>query len=609
MSKYVCKVCGKLFDRVGNGVYCPGPHYRPCPICGKPVEYHRPKEPVKCCSKECSNKKVANTKRNNLEIRKCEICGKMYQPNDKFQKYCPGPHKTTCVICGKTIVYTCHPSDKPNTCSVECGNKLREQTCLDRTGYTNAAYIPESRRKISEANRPGGRGALKRKATFNATYGEGIDSALQVPDIIEHNKNLWNDPEYRLHRYDAYKERTGYDSPGSNPNVHKKRLVTRAEHGPYESFSRNIINHHMTDSSRLDDFLQFRKDPISYIQSNFSYKPTIDELRISLGVTDTPIYEFLAEHNASDFIEHTNRSDIELTIQRYIESLGVTVDPNNRQVIKPKEIDLWMPEYKIGIEYNPTFTHNSTIGGFDNKPKSRLYHKDKSDAVKSEGAFLFHIFGYEWRNKRAIIQSMIRNLFGKNELSIGARKLQIRDVSYTDACAFLNNNHLQGAIKAKVYIGLYTVDGELIAIMTFNHLRHTIGRTKMPKDDSIWELSRFCTKLNTSIPGGASKLLKYFINEYNPSKIISFSDDAHVRGTLYGNLGFVRQYTTKPRYVWVDKYDKTVYSRVSCQKNKLRKLFNDPEIDIEHKTEVEIMTEHGFLQVFDSGVTKWELNL
>ena len=153
VSIFKCVVCGKLFDRVGNGVYCPGPHYRPCPVCGKPVEFRRPKEPVRCCSKECVNKKALESKRKNLGMRKCKICGKEYQPNDFSQKYCSGPHETKCIICGKTIVYTCHPSDKPNTCSEECKEALRMRTNVEHYGCSNPATNDEIRKKISYAKK------------------------------------------------------------------------------------------------------------------------------------------------------------------------------------------------------------------------------------------------------------------------------------------------------------------------------------------------------------------------------------------------------------------------------------------------------------------------
>lgn len=608
MAKFKCIVCGKLFDRVGNGVYCQGPHYRPCPVCGKPVAFRRPKEPIRCCSKECVNKMALESKRKNLGMRKCEICGKMYQPNDVSQKYCSGSHETKCVICGKSIIYTCHPSDKPNTCSEQCKEELRMRTNVERWGYRNPAYSESVRKKISASNISGSVGAVKRASTLSSMYGDGVVNPFQIPSVIAHNKKLLHDPEFLAHRYDEYKKKTGYDSPGSNPETHRKRLETRAEHGPYESFSRAIITHNMLDSSKVDNFLAFKEDPKNYILKHYSHKPTIDELRTDLGVTDTPIYEILNTWNITNLTDRT-RSCVELTIQHFIESLGVVVDPDNRDIIKPKEIDLWMPEYSIGVEYDPTFTHNSTVGAFGgDRPKSPSYHKHKSDAVREQGAFLFHIFGYEWVNSKQIIKSMLRNLFGKNSESIGARKLHVDVVPYEDACIFLNTNHLQGSVSAKVFLGLYSDSSELISIMTFNRMRSTVGKTS-DCDDSVWELSRFCNKLNTSVPGGASKLLKHFIDMYHPKKIISFSDDAHARGNLYDKLGFTKIHTTAPRYVWVDRYDKLVYNRVACQKNKLRKLLSDPDIDIEHKTEVEIMTDHGFLQVFNSGVTKWEMTL
>lgn len=49
-----CKECGKLFrPRSKNSVYCDGIHFRPCPVCGKPVEAKYLSDPARCCSNEC----------------------------------------------------------------------------------------------------------------------------------------------------------------------------------------------------------------------------------------------------------------------------------------------------------------------------------------------------------------------------------------------------------------------------------------------------------------------------------------------------------------------------------------------------------------------------
>ena len=136
MAMYKCKVCGKEFERIGNGVYCAGPHYRPCPVCGKPVAFHKPSERIKCCSKECT-KRLREQSKTEADMRECAECGKKFMPNNHNQKYCSGPHITNCVICGKEITYTSSPTNKPKTCSVQCREVLHQQTVYDRYGVAN----------------------------------------------------------------------------------------------------------------------------------------------------------------------------------------------------------------------------------------------------------------------------------------------------------------------------------------------------------------------------------------------------------------------------------------------------------------------------------------
>ena len=83
--------------------------------------------------------------------------------------------------------------------------------------------------------------------------------------------------------------------------------------------------------------------------------------------------------------------------------------------------------------------------------------------------------------------------------------------------------------------------------MTFDHFE---GRKKMSDDE--WNLSRFCNKLGFSAVGGASKLLKYFIEAYKPSRIVSYADKDWSQGNLYEKLGFKKVYETKPDYKYID---------------------------------------------------------
>ena len=143
--------------------------------------------------------------------------------------------------------------------------------------------------------------------------------------------------------------------------------------------------------------------------------------------------------------------------------------------------------------------------------------------------------------------------------------------------------------------------------MTFSRPRNTIGANDMLDRENTWELMRFCSLKDTNVIGGASKLFKYFIRNYSPSRIKSFSDISHSMGGLYKTLGFTFKYETKPSYYWVHSKSEIYYNRVTTQKSKLSKLLKIYDLDM-NKTEVQIMTENGFVQVFNSGnkVFIWE---
>ena len=114
--------------------------------------------------------------------------------------------------------------------------------------------------------------------------------------------------------------------------------------------------------------------------------------------------------------------------------------------------------------------------------------------------------------------------------------------------------------------------------------------------------------LNTNCIGGASKLFKHFLSVYQPSLVTSFSDRATTSGSLYQILGFKFDSYVDPGYVWVNINDDTYYTRVSCQKSNLPRLFHQPELDIKNQTEKEIMESHGYARVYNSGLIKWIYN-
>ena len=117
-----------------------------------------------------------------------------------------------------------------------------------------------------------------------------------------------------------------------------------------------------------------------------------------------------------------------------------------------------------------------------------------------------------------------------------------------------------------------------------------------------WELLRFCNKLGYHVPGGASKLLKYFERNYNPKSLVSYADRRWSQGKVYEKLGFTFSHASAPNYwYWKDRY--LLESRVKYQKHKLKTILEKFD---ETKTEVENMQDNGYNRIFDCGNLVYE---
>ena len=207
---------------------------------------------------------------------------------------------------------------------------------------------------------------------------------------------------------------------------------------------------------------------------------------------------------------------------------------------------------------------------------------------------MYHIFEYEWLDdtKREKIISQIRNILNLDGLKIFARKCSIQQVSSKEARMFLEENHLQGHTGSSIKLGLF-YNNELISIMTF-------GKPRFDKSCE-YELIRYCCKKNTSVIGGASKLFKYFIENYNPKSIVSYSHIDKGRGKLYEKLGFELKHISAPDYAWIKEDD--ILSRYQCQKHKLLQQ------GFEGNSEKEIMESRGYFKAYNCGNKVWEWHL
>lgn len=607
ISKFPIIRGGKQYYQRSKRKYCEGfdgnfTHFSTCECCGNAVASRVSNGNIlfkSYCSTKCLNKKKhEKSVKTNIErygvaspAQNNEVKQKMR--NTSLERYgvpnylCTGPTRDL----ADASLREKYGVESNISQSSEIQEKIR-----DRAKKRYGVDHPNQRPEVIQAHKDG----------MVAKFGH--ESPQQVPEIRQKTKetvrqiygvdNVMQSEEAKAEMVRRSREASGVDWPAQRPE-----LIAQRTQKLRMNFAESI-----QDADARSRYLQFKENPRTYLES-LSEKPTLVSLYKSLGYSDsTAVLSILADNDIQDLVDR-RYSVMESEVRDFIKSLipNVNIQMRNRHVIAPMELDLYLPDYNIAIECNPTYTHNSTVPPYSENNEVMLpqYHQQKSELCKKQGIFLFHIFGYEWANKRSVMESMLANLLGVTARKIYARNTYVDVVSYKEATAFLNANHRQGYMTSKIRLGLRVKEtDELVSLMTFNKPRKGIG--KKSNDILEWELGRFCNVLNTNVVGGASKLFKYFIKNYEHSKIVSFSDVAHTKGTLYDILGFTAVSKSSPGYVWVNLFTDMYLTRTACQKNNLRKLFNDSTIDIENKTETMIMAEHGFVQVFDCGVIRWE---
>ena len=624
-GKYLrtCILCGESFRSSGTKRnICYNDHIVACEICGKEFHIGPPDYQYK---RTCSAKCAAELRARELEseygvrssLQKPEVIAKIKKTNlDRYGVENPlsSPEireqiKATCV--SKYGVEFATQSDSMKSKS--------RKTCLERYGVEVASQNEDIKQKIANTN-------LEKY---------GVDNIFKSDDFRIYMKRLMQDrygvdyytqtEDFKQKQSESWDKKYG-GNPWSSKSVRDKcnctnlklygdiwpQRTSKIKQKQLDSYIQHRADS-IQDPVARENYLNFKKDPQKYIEEHSNLGIPISNIAEELGYSDgTLLYDYIHKHGLDSVLRWSGMSKMEQEVLDFIHQLDNTIEVkiHDRTVIYPKELDLYLPKYKLGIECNPTITHNSTyvlgnaLGGLNVPPTPLNYHAIKTDMCQQKGIQLFHIFGYEWTNHKQVILSMIRNLLNKNIHKYYARNLSLKEVSYNDSILFLDANHRQGSAMSSIRLGLYE-GNELISLMTFGKVRTTIGDLKSRNRGTV-ELIRFCNKLNTTVVGGASKLFKYFVSNYSFDKVISFSDKAHTKGNLYTILGFHFVHSSEPGYVWVNLATNLYFNRVSCQKHKLPKLFNQPNLDIENQTEQQIMSSKGFVQVFDSGTIRWE---
>lgn len=255
-------------------------------------------------------------------------------------------------------------------------------------------------------------------------------------------------------------------------------------------------------------------------------------------------------------------------VGEFLKSHGISYLYNDLKILNGKQLDFYLPDYKVAIEYNGLYWHSEDLLTERLKRKdinpevaryrAKLYHKFKRDECHRQGIRLFTIFENEWLEKGPQVRAFILGTLKVHQKVVYARNCKLEVLENAIARDFLSKHHWQGSPSSiNLALGLFH-GSELLQIMSFgNHPRQNVSKEEIL-------LNRFCSRSGVKVIGGASKLFKHALKMLPKGDIITYADLRYASGGVYEALGFKLKSVLGPDYAYFK--GQKIFSKQSMKK-------------------------------------------
>jgi hypothetical protein len=596
---YTCKICGKEIKSRSVKIFeshlseCHNisfieyiREYYPekngyCLVCGKPTEY-RGKFSAgfnKTCSKECSDiQRLNSLKGTNLEKYGVEFYSDHKKASETWQTKSETEIQQIQEKKRKTNLekYGCE-----NTFQAEQFKEKASKTKLEKYGsetYNNRDKAKETWKEIYGVEHPLLNPEIKKKAQETLIYNHGVDNPFQSNDILTKIK------ETNLEKY-------GVEFPFQSNTIQDKCKKAHLTNYGYEIPSKNnLIREKISKSRKMTRY--------DFLKSQLLKFKNIELLDTKEKYVSNETHRYFCEDHGEFLSAGTNlqhvscpicskepRSNLEKEVVEFISKYVPTVEISNRTVLSGKELDILITSKNLAIEFDGLYWHSNLY-------KEKNYHLEKTEQCGELNIQLIHIFENEWLNKRPIVESVLLAKLGIFQKRIYGRKCEVKSVSQELYREFVELNHLQGYVPAKLILGLFHED-ELVEVCSF-------GKSRFKSREM--ELLRHCSLLNTQIIGGFSKLIKAW-KKLNPNEdLYTYCDRRYSTGKSYEASGWTKVSESAPNYFYISKTG--LESRIKYQKHKLKDILS---VYDESLTEQENMSVNGFTWIYDCGNLKYKI--
>jgi very-short-patch-repair endonuclease len=472
-----------------------------------------------------------------------------------------------CLECGALTKFKNIYEGYRDFCSLACTRKNKhlndkrvdstKNTLLTSKGVTNVMQLPEVKQKVSE--------------TTQERYG---CSWYVQTDKFKHEAGVTNNENY------------GVTYPAQHQSVLQKiRNTVVQKYGRLSprSYEKNRQDHYERVLLRAEELH-------ITVHTDLNEHASLAEQLLTYSHTCGESWQTEAKYLPACPVCHRG-SKVEKMFKEWAASLGVEVRFNDRSIISPLELDVVFPDKKLAIEINGLYWHCDE--------QNRTSVLEKTNLCAAAGIQLITIWEHEWLDEptRDKIRNIISAKLGRCR-TIGARKLIVSRPSVKEEKQFLEKYHLQGWHPSKIKLALAAADGEIVMMVTIGHSRF--------RSSYDYEIIRVCTRGDTVVVGGLSKLIKEAAALLpGGSTLGTYCDRRFGTGKGYSAVGMQAVGVSKPNYQWWRH--RQFLSRYETMKHQLKKLLGeefDPGLSEEQN-----MRAAGWRKISDAGNLKFIMKL
>jgi hypothetical protein len=454
-----------------------------------------------------NKEKIWNTKENPLVVSLLEECFFDKKSEKIKAKYI----QFTCEKCGKIEIKrdVSIVSLLRNNLPLWCGPCLRKKGTLEKHG----SETWNNQEKTKQTN-------LQKYGVDNVFKAEEIKDKIKDSITKKYGGFTWASKELR-----EKANKTSIERYGSTNNIKKAGETNLQKYGGIapacselvkekqrktlkEKYGQNYENMPGPLSSK-NKFIEFRRNQSVKLDLTW-----LDEDKFNGKYDENgPIYynfkcnicgnEFKDDFHSENPICRkcnpllTGFSKAEKEIVEYIKSIYTgEIQENTRRIIPPKELDIYLPELKLAIEYNGTYFHGyrgDSIESLSNFTKNIQWKRLECQKL---GIHLITIDECDYLDRPEVFKRFLQDQILPRQ-RIFARKCEIKEIDTQTAREFCEYYHVNGFRGGKYKFGLY-YNNELLIVAIFN------------ENSSNCECTRLCYKTGYDVIGGWTKIQKHF---------------------------------------------------------------------------------------------------